>query len=977
MQAFINGQRWISSTETQLGLGIVTDTEFRTVTISYPATGEIRTYAKQTSPLTRVLFSVGDSLLSQDDKALTVIDINDNEGFIIYSCEDEEGSLIDLPETQLNHFIQLNRPSERLFNAQIDKDKHFKLRYRTLQKINQLSHSDLRGLTGCRTTLIPHQLYIAHEVAHRFAPRVLLADEVGLGKTIEAGLILHQQLITGRANRVLIVVPESLTHQWLVEMIRRFNLFFSVFDKARCSAITSSLDNDLDDSEAEANEDKVGHDEDINPFQTEQLVLCNIEFLRDNPKHAAQALQGDWDLLVVDEAHHLEWSENNASPEYTIIEQLANITPGVLLLTATPEQLGKKSHFARLRLLDADRFHNYDTFLHEEQNYRPVAEAIEALIDNKTLEGDILKTLQSTFNEGDNKLYLLSVLNVSISSEELEFAKQKLITHLLDRHGTGRVLFRNTRNTIKGFPERKLTAYPLPKPAAYEKLDQLFSSHNFDDNQLLLSPELLFQSVNDDADWTQTDPRIGWLHEKLQQLKPNKVLVITSSAHSALDIASSLKSKTGISAAVFHEGLSLIERDRAAAYFADMDAGTQVLICSEIGSEGRNFQFSHELVLFDLPINPDLLEQRIGRLDRIGQTHTINIHVPYLENSAQEIMYRWYHQGLSAFEHTCPAGLSVFTDMKSTLINALKLNDTDIETLIADTQKRFQQLNTELQNGRDRLLEYNSCRPQQAALLQQEALTQDTESDLGDYMDAVFDCFGIDSEIHSYDCFVIHPGDHMMAPYPGLSDEGMTITYDRTIALSNEDIHFISWDHPLVTAGIDLIATSELGNTAVTAIETKAFKPGTLMLECLYVLEPVSNESLQANRYLPPTTIRVLLDENGKNYSAAVSHEYINEHNSFVKRDIANKVVQAKLDTLKLLIEKSEQLAHEQAPEYLQKATEKTQQTLLSEAHRLKALRLVNPNVREEEIEFFEQQHKALAVVIKTAQLRLDALRVV
>lgn len=972
MQAFINGQRWISSTETQLGLGVVTDTEFRTVTISFPATGEIRTYAKQTSPLTRVLFSVGDTLLSQDDQALTVRDLSDNEGFIIYSGEDEEGNLVHLPETQLNHFIQLNRPSERLFNAQIDKDKYFKLRYRTLQKINQLSHSDLRGLTGCRTTLIPHQLYIAHEVAHRFAPRVLLADEVGLGKTIEAGLILHQQLITHRANRVLIVVPESLTHQWLVEMMRRFNLFFSVFDKARCSAITESLDNGLDD-----NEDEIDHAENINPFQTEQLVLCNIEFLRDNPKHAEQALQGNWDLLVVDEAHHLEWSENNASPEYTIIEQLANITPGVLLLTATPEQLGKKSHFARLRLLDSDRFHDYDTFLTEEQHYKPIAEAIETLIDNKTLEGAVLKTLRDTFNEGDNTLYLSSVMNADINSEEYEFAKQKLITHLLDRHGTGRVLFRNTRNTIKGFPERKLTAYPLPKPAAYEKLDQLFSSHNFDDNQLLLSPELLFQSINEDADWTQTDPRITWLHEKLQQLKPNKVLVITSSAHSALDIASSLKNKTGISAAVFHEGLSLIERDRAAAYFADMDTGTQVLICSEIGSEGRNFQFSHELVLFDLPINPDLLEQRIGRLDRIGQTQTINIHVPYLKNSAQEIMYRWYHQGLSAFEHTCPAGLSVFTQMQRVLIDALKLNDTDTDTLIKDTQKHFQQLNAELQNGRDRLLEYNSCRPQPATLLQQEALTQDTESDLDDYMDAVFDCFGIDSDIHSYDCFVIRPSDHMMAPYPGLPDDGMTITYDRTVALSNEDIHFISWDHPLVTAGIDLISTSELGNTSVTAIETKAFKPGTLMLECLYILEPVSNESLQANRYLPPTTIRVLLDENQKNYSAAVSHEYINEHNSFVKRDIANKVVQAKLSSLKLLIEKSEQLAHEQAPDYLQKATEKTQQTLLTEAHRLKALQLVNPNVRQEEIEFFEQQHKTLASVIETAQLRLDALRVI
>lgn len=87
-----------------------------------------------------------------------------------------------------------------------------------------------------------------------------------------------------------------------------------------------------------------------------------------------------------------------------------------------------------------------------------------------------------------------------------------------------------------------------------------------------------------------------------------------------------------------------------------LSAGAQVLLCSEIGSEGRNFQFASNLVMFDLPFNPDLLEQRIGRLDRIGQAHDIQIHVPYLEKTAQSVLVRWYHEGLDAFEHTCPTG---------------------------------------------------------------------------------------------------------------------------------------------------------------------------------------------------------------------------------------------------------------------------------------------------------------------------------
>ncbi len=139
------------------------------------------------------------------------------------------------------------------------------------------------GLRGQRTSLIPHQLHIAHDVGRRHAPRVLLADEVGLGKTIEAGMILHQQLLSGAAERVLIVVPETLQHQWLVEMLRRFNLRFSLFD---------------DERYAEAQHDA------YNPFETEQLVICSLDFVRRSKQRTEHLCDAEWDLMVVDEAHH-------------------------------------------------------------------------------------------------------------------------------------------------------------------------------------------------------------------------------------------------------------------------------------------------------------------------------------------------------------------------------------------------------------------------------------------------------------------------------------------------------------------------------------------------------------------------------------------------------------------------------------------------------------------------------------------------
>ena len=215
MAEFIPGQRCISDAELQMGLGTILSVEARTLTVLFLATGETRTYAKLTAPLTRVMFSAGDSINSHNGIRIVVKEVTENHGLFTYTGTDVNGDSHSIEEAELDNFIQLNRPSERLFNGQIDKDNWFELRYQTLFHKNRLAKSDLYGLTGSRTSLIPHQLYIAHEVANRYAPRVLLADEVGLGKTIEAGLILHHQILTERAKRVLIVVPETLMHQWL------------------------------------------------------------------------------------------------------------------------------------------------------------------------------------------------------------------------------------------------------------------------------------------------------------------------------------------------------------------------------------------------------------------------------------------------------------------------------------------------------------------------------------------------------------------------------------------------------------------------------------------------------------------------------------------------------------------------------------------------------------------------------------------
>ncbi len=463
-------------------------------------------------------------------------------------------------------------------------------------------------------------------------------------------------------------------------------------------------------------------------------------------------------------------------------------------------------------------------------------------------------------------------------------------------------------------------------------------------------------------------------------MRPAKILVITASAETALDLVDALRTSAGILAGVFHEHMSIVERDRAAALFADIEYGAQVLVCSEIGSEGRNFQFAHHMVLFDLPLKPDLLEQRIGRLDRIGQSETIKIHAPYLKDSPQAIMARWYHEGLNALEHTCPAAHQVFSRVRPALLDALRRFTDSEETdgLIAATAELNAEFNSALQKGRDRLLEYNSCRPKIANALKAAAEKEDAESDIFGFLEDVFDCYGIDTEDHAQDSYIIRPGLHMQeSSFPALLEDGMTITTSRNVALANEDLHFITWEHPLVTGALEMITGNELGNTALTAISHPGIKAGVLLLECLFVVDSAAHKSLQLSRYMPTTTLRVVADPKGRDIGEKLTPELIDAHSELVDAKTANKVVRSYEDEIRAQISAAETTARNIMPAILDAGRQQAENMLQSEINRLKALKMVNPNVRPEEIDHLEIRYQAVLESLASATLRLDAVRVI
>ena len=933
MNDFIPGQRWISNTESELGLGLILEAEFNRVTVLFLATGDKRVYARDNAPLTRVRFAEGDVIESADYAKITVQQVQQHSGLLTYIGLDEDGQLQQIDEMELNHHIQFNKPQDRLFTGQFDPTAWFLLRYETWRRQQQHQQSAVKGLQGARAALIPHQLYIAHQAANRAAPRIMLADEVGLGKTIEAGLIIQHRLINGLSNRVLILVPESLLHQWLVEMLRRFNLRFSIFDESRCL---------------------VSQDE--NPFLTEQLVLCSQRFFGDSPHRQQQALDAGWDLVVVDEAHHLEWSEQAPSGDYLFVEQLALASQGLILLTATPEQLGKESHFARLRLLDPDRFYSFQQFLREESQFQPVAQLANLLISGQQLDSVEQERLKNLLKQ-DNVDSLLSEVNDTsaaiVPDNSPHFphpcgspAREELIKLLLDHHGTGRILFRNSRQTVQGFPDRQCYGYPL--------------------------------QGEDSAD-LQDSPYLQWLVEKLKALGDEKALLICRRAETVIQLEQLLRQHVGHTAAVFHEGMSIVERDRAAAFFADEESRAQVLICSEIGSEGRNFQFVRHLILFDLPENPDLLQQRIGRLDRIGQKHVIQIHIPYLQFSTQHVLYRWYDEGLDAFRHNCSGAAQVAKLLADELAEALASRDPAlVEVLIANTQTLNAQVEEELHKGRDLLLELNSCRTEEAARMVEEIRANETDGSLWPYMEALFDCYGVDVEYHSRDCHILWPSENLrIAHFPMLQDDGLTVTVNRDIALAREDMQFISVEHPMVLSAMDLVLSSETGNAAVSVVKHPQLKAGQFLLELLFVVECSAPTELQIGRFLPHTPIRILIDQNKKDLTVIISHESLIETgDSFDKAQIS-QFLSSQRQHVQDMIKFAEQQAGVRMQKLIAESGKLMIAALTSEIKRLVRLKKINLGIKEQEIEQLKEMTMLSHESIQDAQLRLDAVRLV
>ncbi|WP_415844254.1 DEAD/DEAH box helicase [Stutzerimonas zhaodongensis] len=488
---------------------------------------------------------------------------------------------------------------------------------------------------------LPHQLYALNRAISRDRIRYLLADEVGLGKTIEAGLVLRELKLRGRVKRILVVAPKGLVRQWQAEMRLHFGEKFQFIEPSELAAFRQWRSGGAGEEEnlwrmhdqVICSLDSVKPMESRRGWSLEQLNIYNRERFED-------LISASWDLVIIDEAHRMGGSTEQVA-RYKLGAALAEASPYLLLLSATPHQ-GKTDQFMRLmQLLDRDAFPDESSVSRD--RVRPFVIRTEKRLsinaEGQPLFKPRVTRLQAVAwlarHGSQQRLYEAVTDYVRHGYNQAMAAKQRHIGFLMILMQR---LVTSSTAAIRTTLEKRQALLDAPQPQA--NLFENTSQDEWADLDGQSQVDLAMQSSGWELEKSEvemllelareteaagTDAKAEALLEliyKLQQEEGDpalKVLIFTEFVPTQAMLADYLESR-GFSVATLNGSMDLEARTRAQQVFSK---DVRVLISTDAGGEGLNLQFCHVIVNFDMPWNPMRIEQRIGRVDRIGQKHVV------------------------------------------------------------------------------------------------------------------------------------------------------------------------------------------------------------------------------------------------------------------------------------------------------------------------------------------------------------------
>ena len=820
---------------------------------------------------------------------------------------------VNVPEADLRP-IPITDPISRFKANLIGSLKQYRLqevtrRYRALHLNN-----DLVSIGNVGVDIKPHQVGVVHRVISNYPHRFLLCDEVGLGKTIEAGMALKELRIRGGAQRVLIMVPPNLVRQWQFEMKTKFNESFAVLNTDTVRHLKNQ-----------------GHTG--NPFASySDSVLCSSSWIA-QPIWAKMCAEVDWDLVIVDEAHHARSRRSGSKIETTRLYRLVRklSTPehsarrGMLFLTATPMQLDTHELYSLVELIDPSLFPSEEDFEKHCSSVPGLNQLVERLKsqefspsddDSEEVVGQVAEWLEVDVDAAQRRL--------SAGEEELE----TLADELSDHHLLSEVLIRNRKAVVGGFMPRIANRWEVElTPEEHDALQavETYVQYGFNlaeganDNALgfvmVIFQRLMASSIaairkslsdrrekirsglttqqseaeleerldNDDnagnvvgtprsvagmagqelrilgqtievLDRVQVDSKARALINKLAELfreYPNEKVLIFTQFHETQRHLRELLARQGWSVNLFHGQMKAVEKDRAVERFRN-DTGSQVLISTEAGGEGRNFQFCHLLVNYDLPWNPMKVEQRIGRVDRIGQENAVRIFNLWVKGTIEERVLDVLENRIKVFEETVGGLDPILGETEDDIRRIMRTADRERDAAIEEFGKRMeQQVRQARQAGTklgDFIMDTKSYRREIAERITGQPSPIDNEdidrfigqllADVRTYIKSVGDKY----ELTFRQDFVDTHKAHFAS---GLKRKAVFRPDRRT---DSEDTEFMAFGHPIVDAIVKQVLSEEYkgvtGTRRIPATDNLAPTSGWLFTYQFTIPGPQSTEHL-------------------------------------------------------------------------------------------------------------------------------------
>ena len=513
------------------------------------------------------------------------------------------------------------------------------LRYVTLlSKIRNETAGGFLSSLASGIIPLPHQLHVLNRAMETNNIRYILADEVGLGKTIEAGMIIRELKSRGLVSRILVVCPTGLVTQWASEMQEKFHEKFQVILPSDYDTIRRLTDND----------DVYGQfDQVISPMDSIKPIEKHAGWSEEkvekyNEERIYSIINSGWDLIIIDEAHRVAGSSGEVA-RYKLGNLLAQASPYLLLLSATPHN-GKTEPFLRLiRLLDADAFPNAKSIVREQVAPFLIRTEKREAIDNNgnllfNLQRELYEMVSSYVAKTYNKalrnrkknmclIFLLIIMQrmVTSSTAAIRQSLERRLNVLLEQ----RTCVGNLREedldelNIEDGVEDALEAISLDMELEIEELKQIIS----------LAKQAQFQ--NQDA---KVEPLLNEIDAILSEDRTQKVIIFTEFVATQTYLQELLVNRD-YTVTILNGGMSIDERNAAMQEFK---TSTSIFISTDAGGEGLNLQFANIIINYDLPWNPMKIEQRCGRVDRIGQQRDVHIYNfivgETVENRVREVL---------------------------------------------------------------------------------------------------------------------------------------------------------------------------------------------------------------------------------------------------------------------------------------------------------------------------------------------------